>query len=323
MTSPSCPTRQPGYSQAVVRAPTLLLVFALCTAPAAAHEVGSNHADNVSKPVAEMVAVPAGNFTMGTDDRELADLIESCRDEFGPELGALECDNLSRLQDALVGSSRTVYLSAYLIDRYEVTSGQYRACVDGGGCDMVPLVAGDTRFIRDDLPVVDVSWTDADTYCRWAGKRLPSEAEWEKAARGTDGRRWPWGDVDGRDRANRGRVNPEELRSATMRDATYEADPSDGANALVAPGTFRWGKSPYGVYDMAGNVSEWVADWWSQYGYAGLPLVNPTGVATGGYRVSRGGGFDDPKFKARTYFRENARPGSRSISRGFRCAKTP
>jgi formylglycine-generating enzyme required for sulfatase activity len=214
-----------------------------------------------------------------------------------------------------------VYLSPFQIDRNEVTAADYRECVAAGACDLVPLVSGDTRFIRDDLPIVNVTWFDADTYCHWQKKRLPTEAEWEKAARGTDGRRWPWGNVDGTGRANRGKVEAEELRPAHPGDVLATTDEDDGAKVMVRPGSFAWGKSPYGAHDMAGNVAEWTADWLSQFGYAGLPTIDPMGVAAGSYRVVRGGAFDLPRLFARTYYRSGAKPTSRSISRGFRCVR--
>src|SRR5512134_3264010 len=104
---------------------------------------------------------------------------------------------MGRLQDAATGQAREVYVSPFLIDRREVTAAEYRRCVLAGSCDLTPLVAGDRRFIRDDLPVVNVTWFDAVSFCGWQGKRLPTEAEWEKAARGDDARRWPWGMADG------------------------------------------------------------------------------------------------------------------------------
>jgi formylglycine-generating enzyme len=270
-----------------------------------------------------MAAVPGGTFIMGIDEDELADAIEACKVEFGPEIGTLTCEHVARFQDAATGQAREVYVSPFQIDRREVTTGEYRRCVLAGACDLSPLVSGDVRFVRDDLPATNVTWFDASAFCAWQGKRLPTEAEWEKAARGDDGRRWPWGNGDGQDRANRGRIIPEELRAAGLPPGALATmtDDSDGADGPVAPGTFRWGRSPYGAYDMAGNVAEWVQDWWSQLGYTGLSLIDPRGVSSGSLRVVRGGSFNDPRFFARVYYRNSHRPGTRSIAIGFRCAR--
>jgi formylglycine-generating enzyme required for sulfatase activity len=301
-----------------------IVLAALAWLPAeAGSEARTGRPVHLARPPGSMAAIPGGTFIMGIDEEELADAIESCKDEFGPESGALACEQMARFQDAATGQAREVYVSPFQIDRAEVTGGEYRACVIAGACDPTPLVAGDTRFIRDDLPVVNVTWYDAQTYCRWLGKRLPTEAEWEKAARGDDGRRWPWGNTDGDDRANRGKLLSEELRpsGAPAGLPATQSDDADGAAAPAPPGTFRWGRSPYGVYDMAGNVAEWVHDWWSQFGYTGLSLIDPKGVPSGPFRVVRGGSFNDPRFFARVYYRNSQRPQQRAISIGFRCAR--
>jgi formylglycine-generating enzyme required for sulfatase activity len=287
-----------------------------------ANQVETGRQDSLRKPTPEMAAVPGGTFVMGVDKTELDDVIESCRDEIGQEASPYFCEQMRNFPESFVGQQRVVYLSAYEIDRFETTVGDYRACVSAGACDLVPLVTGDTRFVEDDLPVVNVSWFDADSYCHWQHKRLPTEAEWEKAARGREGRRWPWGMVDGNDRANRGRFEAEWLRPARLGEITITTDDSDGAKIMVPPGTYRWGKSPYGVYDLSGNVSEWIADWLSPYGYAGLSKLDPRGAASGTFRVVRGGSYDEPRFFARTYYRNGAKPTSRSTSRGFRCARS-
>jgi formylglycine-generating enzyme required for sulfatase activity len=293
----------------------------LLPATTGAEQVVSGHQQKRVKPRSEMVAIPSGTFTMGVDEQEIANVIEACREEFGPESAPYYCETMANYPGQFFGQLRTVYISAFEIDRNEVTVARYRECVAAGACDLVPLVSGDTRFVEDELPVVNVNWFDAVNYCRWEGKRLPTEAEWEKAARGTDGRRWPWGNVDGADRANRGTVVSEAIRPARVGEVMLTVDETDGAKVMVAPGTFRWGKSPYGVYDMAGNVSEWTADWFSPDGYARLSSIDPRGVTSGAYRVVRGGAYDDPHFFARTYYRNGAKPGQRSISRGFRCVR--
>jgi formylglycine-generating enzyme required for sulfatase activity len=263
----------------------------------------------------EMVRVPAGAFVMGVDEQELVDLFEACTEEVGPEWGPGWCSaNNPIMVSAYTGERREVWLRAFEIDRYEVTTAQYRACVSAGTCDMRPLVSGDTRYAIDELPMVNVTWHDAVTYCDWRGKRLPTEAEWEKAARSTDGRRFPWGNFVRDDGANLGMVD------ITL--GTFVPDDADGAKIMVAPGTFRWGRSAYGVHDLSGNVSEWVADWYSDRGYADLPTTDPGGLATGVHRAVRGGSYHEPRFHGRTYFRLGSDPNDRSVTRGFRCAKS-
>jgi formylglycine-generating enzyme required for sulfatase activity len=300
-------------------------------AEAGATEVDTGRQLAVERPEGAMVLVPGGTFSMGLDDSEIPSVYRACVDELGlrhtermPEL----CTKLLAIEADYTRGGREVYVSPFWIDRYEVTSGAYRRCVEAGACDLTPLVAGDTRFIRDDLPVVNVTWFDASAYCAFQGGRLPTEAEWEKAARGDDGRRYPWGNADGDDRANVGRIMPEATRSSIQVITTYTQLPTtlsdaDGFAGPAPPGSFRWGRSPYGAYDLAGNVAEWVADWYTEKGYEGQSTIDPTGASVGknGWRVIRGGSFIDPKFYSRTYHRRWQPQSVGTISVGFRCAR--
>ncbi|ACY17437.1 formylglycine-generating enzyme family protein [Haliangium ochraceum] len=275
-----------------------------------------------------MVPVPAGPFRMGPDLAELESLLRVCHVQFGA--AQENCDN--DINRAL--REREVFLDAFAIDRHEVAAAAYRACVDAGACSVSALVAGDERFIRPEWPMVNVTWQDAADYCAWAGKRLPSEAEWEKAARGSDGKRWPWGDHERRDGANHGRsesdmmmLSRSDLSGPMSGPAVllFAPDDSDGYPALAPPGALRWGESPYGAFDMAGNAAEWVQDFYADEGYEDLPRFNPLrsmpSEKNHGVRVVRGGSWMDPGFFGRTYYRRWANERARSERIGFRCAR--
>jgi formylglycine-generating enzyme required for sulfatase activity len=211
-----------------------------------------------------MVRVPAGEFTMGSDSGR-----------------------------AVEKSVHRVYLDEFYIDKYEVTNEQYGQCVSAGPCSPNSKYDG---FTDPRQPVVGVDWNQATTYCSWAGKRLPTEAEWEKAARGTDGRTYPWGEGIDCSRANYG-------------------DCKHGKTKPV--GSYPSGASPYGAMDMAGNVWEWVADWYDANYYQSSPNRNPTGQ----YRVLRGGSWDFNFRNVRTSLRFWVNPTYRYLSFGFRCVR--
>jgi formylglycine-generating enzyme required for sulfatase activity len=221
----------------------------------------------------QMILIPAGPFLMGSD--------------------ALEGDGRDQ-------PLHTVFLDAYHIDKYEVTVGRYRACVESGACNQ-PLAEGEGFFWGregfDDYPVNGPSWSDADAYCGWAGLRLPTEAEWEKAARGTDGRAYPWGAEFDATRVRLGGSHPQ------------------------AAGTHPTGVSPYGVHDMAGSVWEFVADWYIEDAYYRNSLFNPIWPYESPNRIVRGGSGHSGPPVVRTTTRWPALVAGSTAWAGFRCAR--
>jgi len=203
----------------------------------------------------------------------------------------------------------TVNLDAYYIDKYEVTNARYKACVDAGGCTAPSNTSSSTRLTYygnttyNNYPVVWISWQQANTFCIWAGKRLPTEAEWEKAARGdSDTRKYPWG-------------------NAAPTASLLKYNSSGGDTALV--GSHTGGTSPYGVMDMAGNVWEWTHDWYHDNYYEMSPGNDPQGPSTGTLRVSRGGSWRSNASEVRNAYRYPVVPGTPSNSIGFRCVRSP
>ncbi len=218
----------------------------------------------------ETVLVPAGEFWMGSDT--------------GPN------DEKPR---------RRIYLDAYRIDRFTVTNARYRRFLRATGRSE-PSYWGDSDFNGASQPVVGVDWYDAEAYCQWSGKRLPTEAEWEKAARGSDGRKYPWGEQWDSSRANSRESNLDK----------------------TAPvGAYPGGASPYGALDMAGNVWQWVSDWYDAGYYKRSPERNPQGPERGKEKVLRGGSWTSFP----SYLRAAARDSNTRVFRyhyvGFRCAK--
>ncbi len=199
-----------------------------------------------------------------------------------------------------------VYVETFFMDKYQVSVSQYARFLDATFQEAPPDWSIMNRSQHQKRPIVNVNWTDAHAYCAWAGKRLPTEAEREKAARGTDGRTYPWGN-----------------EHPTKFFANVSRDNWNNHGALTAVGTFEEGKSPYGIYDMAGNVWEWVNDWYDPDYYKTSPSKNPTGPSTGESKVIRGGSWGSRPDALRAANREIHSPSIRGLGTGFRCAKTP
>jgi formylglycine-generating enzyme required for sulfatase activity len=275
------------------------------------------------------VYVPAGEFLMGSTEEDLA-------------LVLAECPGCPRSQFENELPQHAVYLDAYWIDRTEVTNAMFARFVAetglvttaetlGGGITVDLLArewqmsAGaewrhprgpDTGILGlDDHPVVQVSYYDAEAYCAWAGRRLPTEAEWEKAARGTDGRTYPWGMGP----PAGGLLNFAD-RNAYLTAADLGAD--DGYAWTAPAGSYPAGASPYGVLDMAGNVWERVADLYGEEYYSHSPRRNPGGPSSGEYVILRGGSWSRPAWYLRAAVRYRYLKINRSSGQGFRCAQS-
>ncbi len=227
---------------------------------------------------APMVEIPAGEFVMGFDGTQ-----------------ALEDER----------PAHRVWLDTYSMDQYEVTTAQYAAFLAAQPRPAPWQWESVNLALHGDRPVIGVDWHDADVYCRWQGKRLPTEAEWEKAARGTDGRLYPWGN----------HVPTDKLANFAL-GARFSY-----SQVLMPVQSYEAGKSPYGLFHMAGNVWEWVSDWYGANYYEHSPEKNPTGPGQGQFKVLRGGSWSDlPKYLL-TYGRFKLPPETRNSYTGFRCAK--
>jgi formylglycine-generating enzyme len=235
---------------------------------------------------ASMVLIPSGPFTMGSHDG-----FPNERPE------------------------HTVTLDAYYIDRYEVTLNLYRKFLETEKHEFPPTWDDEAATTVGDRPAVGMRWESAVAYCRWVGKRLPTEAEWEKAARGTDGRRYPWGDMQpfiDIANYNRGMWVSEAI--------TLVAVTSGLEGMSVRHGLKEGGKSPFGLFHMAGNAAEWVSDWYERDYYQKSPGKNPLGPASGEKRVLRGGSWADMPSALRVTARFSAKQDLEDRTIGFRCA---
>ena len=241
-----------------------------------------------------MVLIPAGGFLMGS---------------------AKKVDRLAYLPEM---PQRKVYLDAYEIDKFEVTTVQFLKFVLA--TNRPPLIdwrydGGNFQDTMTAHPVMHVSWFDADAYCKWAGKRLPTEAEWEKAARGDDGRIYPWGNQPaGLSRANFGRGGLSgPVRDRPERLMLYPP--------IISVDKYENALGPYGHYQMVGNVAEWVADWYDKDYYKTAPEKNPAGPEKGTQRSFRGGGWIDSTPSVRAAQRNGTDPDTKMNWLGFRCAR--
>lgn len=250
-----------------------------------------------------MVSIPAGMFWMGCNDH--ADT--QCSGEETP--------------------GHFIYLDAYYVDQYELTIGRYKQCWQVGGCS-APGSGGKCTWGGDDnLPVNCITWNQADNFCKWEGKRLCTEAEWERAARGTSGGVYPWG------------AAVPDCTLANFHDANgYCVPGSDGTGSVVSVGSYESGKSPDGLYDMAGNVWEWVNDWYNSGYYQTVansgctelfypgsctsPFVDPQGPANGSARIIRGGSFNNFAYDLRASARNVVGPSGDAVI-GSRCCRSP
>ncbi|MBM4119919.1 MAG: formylglycine-generating enzyme family protein [Nitrospira sp.] len=242
----------------------------------------------------EMVLVPAGPFLMGSDKK------------VDPKAYLTEMPQ------------HTVHLDAYEIDKHEVTTVQFLKFVLATA--RAPLIdwrydGGNFQDTMVNHPVMHVSWQEATDYCTWAGKRLPTEAEWEKAARGEDGRIYPWGDQPaGLSRANFGRGGLSgPVRDRPERLMLYPP--------IISVDKYENALSPYGAHQMAGNVAEWVADWYDKEYYKTAPDKNPKGPEKGTQRAFRGGGWIDSTPSVRVAQRNGTEPTTKMNWLGFRCAR--
>jgi formylglycine-generating enzyme len=225
----------------------------------------------------EMVQIPEGPFTMGSGEGD-------------PDEGPVH----------------QAYLSTFYMDKKEVTQQEYDRFVRATkrGKPFIPVFEDDqSKIMKPELPAMGMSWSDAEAYCKWAGKRLPTEAEWEKAGRGEGKRRYPWGD---------------EFDTGT---ANVDGD-EDGFKYLAPPGSFEAGRSPYGLYDMTGNVAEWVADSYDEHYYQKTPYRDPQGPAEGQHKVIRGGSWRETQHNARLSKRFQAKMWRTDSTIGIRCAKS-
>jgi formylglycine-generating enzyme required for sulfatase activity len=258
----------------------------------------------LTNPLSPMVRIPEGDFVMGSEENDVLEALADCtREPYGhrctPTLFANEMPR------------HPVHLSSYWIDRFEVRVSDYERCVQIGRCAPRPVSQGTLRYDLPDLPVSRVTWNDARDYCGFRGARLPTEAEFERAARGLGARRYPWGQLWNSWASNHGRFGWD------------QTDAGDGFAELAPVGSYAAGATPEGIYDLAGNVAEWTADRYAPVYEAG-PATDPQGppASSTNLRVVRGGSYVHARFRLRGAARAYAEPGERRTTLGFRCVRS-
>ena len=269
------------------------------------------------------VLIPAGQFIMGSTHQDINVFTTLCRTDCsskaGDMMGDVEALRLCRGQcKPEMFDNETpmhhVYVDDYYVSRFLVTNAEYLDFVRATGR---PAPRNESRSIYTlwngstvpkeilDHPVINVSWYDARAYCRWVGGRLPTEAEWEKASRGPDGFRYPWGN-----------------ETPTLSHANYGKS-WDGSETLTPVGYYEKGKSPYGIYDMSGNVWQWTNDWYAEHYYDVSPKKNPKGPKRGRNKTVRGGSWINIPAVIHSASRVGYDPLNRIYDIGIRCAKDP
>lgn len=255
-----------------------LIGAVIACVPGYSHSGSGGHMDS------EMTLIPAGDFYQGSSE----EMVDWAAKKFHAESREWYRDETP---------VHKVYLDDFYIDKYEVTAAQYRVYVEKTGKPR-PKYFNDPKFNKDDQPVVGVSWQEASDYCVWTGRRLPTESEWEKAARGTDAKIYPWGHQPDDTKANVRGLKDKRRYSAPV-------------------GTFPQGQSPYGLMDMAGNVWEWTDSWYQPY-----PGSDQKSDLFGEkFKVTKGGSWASNMDLARSALRGKMLLDRRQNYLGFRCAK--
>jgi formylglycine-generating enzyme len=301
----SCASRFSGTGGGSTPAPSNRTAWAALSAPTEQAETGGVVA--LRPPLEGRVPIPGGSFVMGSTPEDIRRAETLCHAE---PLGSHCDDQAAKARFVAEMPAHEVTLSPYAIDRTEVTVGAYGRCVANGACPPPEPPGDKAPESRPELPVTFVEWEAAVAYCTWAGGRLPTEAEWEFAARGAEERTYPWGNV----------YNPYLCNHGSF--AADPTDASDGFYRLAPVGSFPDGASPLGLFDMAGNVSEWVSDTFDVdakgFGYTPSAQVNPKGPPSGPVHVIRGGDYADGAPFVRATARDPALGPSPTV--GFRCA---